>query len=224
MLKTKIYLAGDSTVANYPKTSAPMAGWGQFLHLFVKEGVEIVNEATNGRSSKSFIEEGRLEKIQNNLKTGDYVFIQFGHNDQKSDERGTDPHTTYPEYLKKYLNVAKSAQAHPILITPVERRRFSAEGEFLPAHGEYPNAVKALAIQENIALIDLRKRSQMLMEELGHEQSKLLFTQLEKGEHPNYPEGVIDNTHFNESGAKEIAKLVVKEIHSLNHSLKKWFI
>ncbi|RTE08401.1 rhamnogalacturonan acetylesterase [Paenibacillus whitsoniae] len=196
-------------MANYSIESSPMQGWGNKLHLFIPHSVLVVNKATNGRSSKSFIDEGRLEEILGIIKNGDYLFIQFGHNDSKVDtERHTSPWGTFHQYLLKYIDGARAKGAHPVLISPLCRRQFDVDGLLLNTHGDYPRSMEALAVQEKVPFIDLCGRSAVAFKEMGNTKSKEWFTWLRAGEHPNYPEGIEDNTHLNEQGAEEVARLV----------------
>ncbi|MCR8660593.1 rhamnogalacturonan acetylesterase [Paenibacillus endoradicis] len=212
-----IYLAGDSTVTDPSEDGFPFSGWGQMLNYYFKHDVVIANHAIGGRSSKSFISEGRLEGILEEIKEGDYLFIQFGHNDQKSDEeRFTDPDTTYPEHLKKYIDAARSKKATPVLITSVHRRYYDNDGHIINMHTTYLDAVRKLAEEENVALIDLADRSKQLFEELGEEATKSIFLWGEPGEWRNSSNGIKDNTHFQEQGSLQIAELVVQGIRDLN--------
>ena len=206
-----IYIAGDSTAANQTNV---YVGWGQMLQVFFKPEVVVDNRAANGRSSKSFIEEKRLDKISMAIQPNDYLLIQFGHNDQKPDERGTQPFTTYPETLKKYIDAAREKGALPVLITSVHRRKFDENGVQQDTHGDYSEAVRRLAAVEQIPLIDLHKRSGELLAELGVEKSIALFTHVAPGVYEKFPNGIKDDTHFSEYGATEMAKLVVSEIRA----------
>ncbi|MGG1400797.1 rhamnogalacturonan acetylesterase [Bacillus salipaludis] len=215
-----LYLAGDSTVSNYTDNMAPRTGWGQVLPEFFNKRVRIKNCAVPGRSSKSFIMEGRLAGILKQIHKGDYLFIQFGHNDEKIKDptRYTKPSTTYKSYLKQYIAGARQKGAIPILVTPMERRRFSSQGDALNTHGRYPSAIRELGHEEHVAVIDLTAKSKKLFQQLGPEKTKELFMWIDPGTNPNFPRGVQDNTHFQDKGAKEIAKLVVegiKEHHGL---------
>ncbi|MFS0635974.1 rhamnogalacturonan acetylesterase [Mesobacillus foraminis] len=212
-----VYLAGDSTVSSYDQTLAPRMGWGQVLDRYFDDKIVVKNEASSGRSSKSFIDEGRLDAILDEIEKGDYLFIQFGHNDQKIEDpsRYTEPYSTYKSYLKQYIDGARAKNALPVLVTPVERRRFTAEGLARDSHGEYPAAMKELAKEENVPVIDLTAKSKSLFQELGPEATKEVFLWLEPGEHMNYPEGVQDNTHFQEAGAEKIAVLVAEGLKEL---------
>jgi lysophospholipase L1-like esterase len=216
MKAMQLFLAGDSTMSNYEQDRAPQAGWGQVIGELLKPEVAVRNEAASGRSSKSFIDEGRLTPIEADIRPGDWLFIQFGHNDQKPDEeRRTEPYGTYQEHLLTYVEAARSRGAFPVLVTPVQRRSFLEDGVISDTHGEYPSAMKELAAKEGVPLVDLGASSKRLLEALGPERSKALFLWLEPGAHPNYPEGVEDNTHFSETGALKIARLVVEELKEL---------
>ncbi|UUZ85410.1 rhamnogalacturonan acetylesterase [Paenibacillus sp. P26] len=209
---TTIYIAGDSTAASYPPEQAPMAGWGQMLGSLLSAEVVVSNLARCGRGSRSFIDEGHLERIAQDIGPCDYLFIQFGHNDQKKEGAYADPYEAYPANLKQYVSLAQGKGAVPVLFTPVERRHFDETGTLLETHGDYPEAVRKLAAELNVTLIDLWKSGRALYESLGPEDSKRLFVWLEPGEHPNYPDGARDNTHFNEEGALEIARRAAEEI------------
>jgi lysophospholipase L1-like esterase len=209
--RTTVFVAGDSTAATYAIADIPRAGWGQALPAFLRHDVAVVNGALSGASSKSFADLGRLDLILDAIRPGDTLLVSFGHNDEKVEDpaRGTDPWTTFPEYLRLYLDGARAAHAHPILVTPVERRRFRADGTPYLSHGEYPDAMRALAKDTRTPLIDLTALSFALWSELGPEATKDYFLWLDAGVSPNYPDGVADNTHFQAHGAIEVARLVV---------------
>lgn len=209
----QLFLAGDSTVASCPKHEAPMAGWGQVFQSFFSDDVNVHNKAMGGRSSNSFIEEGRLTEILKKIRQNDYLFIQFGHNDQKS--YGTQPFSTYPFYLTQYITGAREAGAIPVLITPVHRRKFGENGKLQNTLGDYPAAMAELAERLKVPLIDLWSKTKVLYESLGPEESKALFVWFEADEHPNYPDGIKDDTHFCEAGAMEVGKLVIEGIKEL---------
>jgi pectin methylesterase-like acyl-CoA thioesterase/lysophospholipase L1-like esterase len=209
--KTHIFIAGDSTASNYDAEFAPRAGWGQVLQPFFTDDVVVKNYNASGRSSKSFIEEGRLEKFADEMKENDVLIIQFGHNDEKSEDpkRYTIPDTTYKEYLTQYIEEARKRGAIPVLATSVNRNSWDGNGKLKPTHGKYPEAMIELAKEKNVPLIDITEKSRVLFEELGPEGTEGIFLILKPGESSNYPDGVTDNTHFQEAGAKEIAKLVI---------------
>jgi lysophospholipase L1-like esterase len=209
--KIKVYLIGDSTMCEYEPERAPVTGWGMPFRIFFDSTFEIDNRARGGRSTRTFLSEGRWQPIADNLEEGDYVLIQFGHNDEAKEERYKDRYTPVPDYkvnLLKFITETRAKKANPILITPVSRLRFK-DGKAMETHAEYTTAVYEVAKQKKVSLIDLDKKSRELYQQLGEENAKLLFMQLAPGEHPAYPEGQKDNTHFNEYGARRIAQLVL---------------
>jgi len=212
-----IFLVGDSTVATNYEATFPQAGWGQMLYKFITGPVIIKNHGINGRSSKSFIDQGDLKAISKDITKGDFLFIQFGHNDEKDvPERYTDPNTSYKDNLKLFINFAKNSGATPVLISPVTRRSFDLAGKIINTHKGYSQAVGELAKELNITYIDLFKKSKILLEELGDEKSKELFLWLNPGEYENFQSGITDNTHFSQKGAYEMAKLIIEGIKENN--------
>ncbi len=218
--KIKIFLAGDSTCAIKETKAYPETGWGMPFVNFWDSTVTVVNRAKNGRSTKTFLSEGLWKSIYDEAGEGDYVFIQFGHNDESPEkkERYATP-DTFKMNLTRFVKEAREKKAIPILITPVSRRKFDKDGKALETHAQYSQLVKDVAAEQNVPLIDLDKISMELYQQFGEENSKLLFLQLKPGEHPNYPEGKEDNTHFNELGARLIAQLILKEIKELKLEL-----
>lgn len=214
--KTVIYLIGDSTIANKEIKAFPETGWGMPFQYFFDSTVLVENHAKNGRSTRTFISENRWSPIEEKLKKGDYVFMQFGHNDESKEK--TDRYTTPEDYkrnLIKFIKETRTKGATPVLLTPVSRRKF-VDGNQQETHTVYSALVKEVAKVEQVAFIDLDAISLRYYQSLGEENSKLLFLQLEAGEHPNYPEGKVDNTHFSEMGARKIAQLVLNEMKKLN--------
>ncbi|MCU6791427.1 GDSL-type esterase/lipase family protein [Paenibacillus sp. WQ 127069] len=208
-----VFLAGDSTVTDQEAEGYPYAGWGQMLPHCLNASAAVANHAKSGRSSKSFIDEGRLEAILQLIRPNDYLLIQFGHNDQKPDlERRTEPATTYKHFLKLYIDGARERGALPVLITAVHRRIFDENGLIINTHGEYLQAVKELGEAEEVPVIDLADKTRKLYEAYGAERSKRLFLWSVPGEFPNHPSGAADNTHFQERGAIEVAKLAAEGI------------
>ena len=202
-------------VRAYPET-----GWGMPFVYFFDSTVTIENRARNGRSTRTFITENRWQEVIDQATEGDYIFIQFGHNDEVKEKVGS--YTTPLEYttnLTRFVSEARNKKAIPVLLTPVSRRNFDSAGRIKETHLEYSGIVRNLAKELGVALIDHDKRSQELLQQFGPEASKLLFLHVEPGEHPNYPEGKVDNTHFNELGARKMAELVLAEIRSLNLEL-----
>ncbi len=216
----KVYLIGDSTIANKEIKAFPETGWGMPFSHFFDSSVKVDNRAKNGRSTRSFIAENLWQPILLNLEKGDYVFIQFGHNDESKDkgERYADPEQ-YKSNLRKFVNESRSKKAYPILVTPVSRRKFDSTGKAVETHAEYSPLVREIATELKVPLIDLDEKSRQLYQEFGPENSKLLFLQLAPGEHPNYPLGKVDNTHFSELGARKIAQIVLSEIKNLKLEL-----
>ncbi|MEC0308155.1 rhamnogalacturonan acetylesterase [Paenibacillus lautus] len=211
-----VFLAGDSTVTNQPADGYPYAGWGQMLPAYIKADAAVSNYARSGRSSKSFITEGILEQITEKMKPHDYMLIQFGHNDQKRDEeRYTEPFSTYKDSLKKYVDVCREKQATPILVTPVHRRYFDSKGLLEDTHGDYITAVRELADEERISLIDLAALSLEYFNQLGPEGTKSVFMWGRPGEFLLFPQGVTDNTHFQERGAARLADMVARRLKAL---------
>lgn len=218
--KIKIFLAGDSTIAIKDTKVYPETGWGMpFVH-FWDSTVTVVNRAKNGRSTKTFISEGLWKSVINEAGEGDYVIIQFGHNDAAvtKPERYTTP-DTFKMNLTRFIKEAREKKATPILFTPVSRRKFDKEGKAVETHDIYAALVKEVAAQEKADLVDLDELSKALYQQFGPELSKLLFLQLKPGEHSNYPEGRDDNTHFNEFGARLVAQLVLKELTTMKSDL-----
>jgi len=215
----KVYLIGDSTMANKNTRAYPEHGWGMPFVYYFDSTVTIDNRAQNGRSTSSFLAENRWQPVVNQLKEGDYVFIQFGHNDEVPTKAVYTKPEMFTANLVKYIMETRSKKAFPVLLTPVARRKFDSTGHIMGTHEQYSALVRAIARQQNIPLIDLDKNSQDLLEKYGPDMSTLLFNHLDKGEHPNYPEGKIDDTHFNELGARVMAGLVVAEIKNLKLEL-----
>ena len=207
-----IYIIGDSTVED---NQPPFRGWGWALPEFVREGTAVKNYALSGRSSRSFRAEGLFEPIEREFESGDLLLIQFGHNDEKDDERHTDPDSTFPEALWRYCEFALSRGGQPVLITPVCRRFFGGDGSLLYTHGEYPGAIRRLAADKHIPLVDLNRSSRLLYRSLGEQKTAELFVRLAPGEHPDFPEGHDDKTHFNAHGARVIAGLVADALRGL---------
>lgn len=200
-----IYYIGDSTVARNTIHSYPQTGMSQGLQLYLREGVTMCSHAKNGRSTKSFLDEGRFEPVEAALQGGDFLFIQFGHNDEKPDlERHTDPETTFPANLRRFLAAAREKGAYPLLITPIARRNFDAEGKFLPgSHGPYPDAIRRVGREDGVPVADLTAATEGYLAQLGDEKSKPLFM---------WPK---DNTHLKPEGAVRMAGLLAQILENL---------
>ena len=219
-----IFMIGDSTMANKPLQPAqPERGWGQLLALYFKPVVQIENLAVNGRSSKSFRDEGRWKPVLERLHPGDFVIIQFGHNDEKADERRhTEPYGSFKENLTRYVRETRERQGTPILATPIVRRAFTNETELTDTHGDYAVAVRQVATEQAVPLLDLQKVTERLVLQLGQERSKKLFMWVEPGEYASTPAGKEDNTHLNPYGATRVCDLAVEEIRTHVLPLAEW--
>ena len=222
--KIKIYLIGDSTMADKRVSEYPETGWGMPFHYFFNTDAVVDNRAMNGRSTRTFIAEGRWDAVMKELQQGDYVFIQFGHNDEVPTKRSYTPPKDFEANLVKFVTDSKSKGAFPILITPVSRRSFDATGHIMDTHKQYAELVRQAAAETHTPLIDLDKESADLLNEWGVERSKDLFDYAAPGEHPNYPKGKEDNTHFNELGARKMAEIVLHDIQRLQLPLAAYIV
>jgi len=215
-----VFMAGDSTMSVKETKAYPETGWGMPFVYFFDSSITIVNKAKNGRSTRTFISDGLWGSIIDNVKPGDYVFIEFGHNDESKEK--VDRYTTPEEYkanLTKFVTETRNKKGLPILLTPLSRRKFDAGGTALETHEIYSPLVREVAKEQNVPMIDLDEKSKELLQQMGPENSKLLFNKLGPGEHPNYPEGVDDNTHFNELGARKMAELVLQSMKDMKIEL-----
>ena len=215
-----VWMIGDSTMCQYDSSRFPLTGWGMKFEEYFDSSVTIENKAKGGRSTRTFIAENRWQPIVDHLSKGDYVFIQFGHNDEAKNypDRYTTPED-YKKNLIKFISESRDKTAIPVLITPVSRRKFDANGNAMETHEVYSKIVREVAGEYKVPLIDLDSMSIQLLEKFGPKNSPLLFMQLQPGENPNYPLGIHDNTHFNTYGARHIAELVIKGIENLNLEL-----
>ncbi|GGK86286.1 rhamnogalacturonan acetylesterase [Streptomyces flaveus] len=200
-----LFIAGDSTAAQKYADAAPETGWGMALPFFLRRDLQVANHAVNGRSSKSFVDEGRLDVILGAIRPGDLLLVQFGHNDSKTADpaRYTEPWTTYQDYLRQYVDGARARGARPVLATSVERRKFDADGNTVRTHGDYPASMRAFGAQEGVALLDTEALSLALWQKLGVEETKKYF---------NWTASEQDNTHFNPPGAIAVARLIAGEL------------
>ena len=213
-------MAGDSTMAIKQVKDFPETGWGMPFSIFFNESVSVINLAKNGRSTGTFIKEGLWEQITTDLNAGDYVVIEFGHNDE-SKSKG-DRYTTPKQYKQNLLNFisdVRAKKANVILMTPVTRRYFDEDGIIKETHPIYSDLVREVASETNVDFIDMDRVTQQHFQSMGELNSRLRFMQLEANAHPNYPKGISDNTHFNELGAREVAQLVLSELRKINHPL-----
>lgn len=201
----RIYYIGDSTVAFNKIATYPQTGMSQGLPLYLKDDVQVISLAKNGRSTKSFLDEGLFVPAQEGMQAGDFLFIQFGHNDEKDDPaRHTDPYGSYQEHLNFYIDEARAKGAHPVLITPIARRLFDEQGQFTPgSHGDYPEAMRHLGARLQVPVADLTSITEAFLAQLGDEPSKPLFV---------WPK---DNTHLKAEGAVRMAGFLAAELSRL---------
>lgn len=212
----KIFMAGDSTMADKPIPDNPERGWGMVFPSYFNDNVIVENHARNGRSTRSFIREGRWDTLISRVSTGDYVIIEFGHNDEKVD---TDRGTTLYDFkanFKKFVADVRAKGATPIVCTPIERRKFDADGKFVDQHGGYPEQIRALAKEEHVLFIDLQLKTRALIEKEGVEGSKKLFLHIAPGEYKSLPNGRTDDTHMSVNGAMAVAGMAVDAFKSLD--------
>jgi DNA sulfur modification protein DndE len=212
----RVFMVGDSTMANKP-LDLPERGWGMVLPEYFREPAVVHNHAVNGRSTKSFIDEGRWDKVVGELQAGDFVIIQFGHNDEKKEDpkRYTDPATSYRDNLRRFVRESRAKGATPILATPVCRRKFDANGHLENTHDGYPDAVRAVAAEEHVSLLDLERDTAKWLQGVGDEPSKQFFMWIPAGKYAKLPDGKKDDTHFVEAGARHVAELAIAEMRAL---------
>lgn len=217
-----IFLAGNSTVVD--QDNEPWCGWGQMLPRFMKPVIAVANYAESGEAGNTFISAKRFAKILTKMKEGDYLMIEFGHNDQKQTGENRGPYTSYKESLKCMIDETRKKGATPILITPMHRRSFDENNKIINTLGEYPDAMKQLAKEENVMLIDLNKMSKILYEAWGPEYSKKAFVHYPAGTFPGQTDVLEDNTHFNAYGGYQLCKCVLKGLIDNNSPLKEYIV
>ena len=219
--KLTLYVIGDSTAANKQPKAFPETGWGMEITSFLNEEVKVDNRAVNGRSTKSFINESKWQAVADQLKAGDFVLIEFGHNDEKLDKPGVGTSLAdYKANLIRFVKETQAKKANPILMTPIMRRSFK-NGVFRDTHLGYPDVVRKLADSLGVPLIDMHRKTEKLIAGLGDEESKKLFNYVEPG-HVNYPDGKKDDTHLSSYGAKLVAGLVAEGIKETQTDLAKY--
>jgi lysophospholipase L1-like esterase len=212
-----LYLAGDSTVVD--QYYEPWAAWGQMLPRFFLPGIVIANHAESGETTRAFVGEHRLAKIMTTIKPGDYLFIQFAHNDMKP---GAVPLEDYKKLLTEYITQTRAKGATPVLVTPMNRRTFDDAGKITNSFGPYPDAVREVAAQQKVALIDLNAMSKTLFEAMGQEGTLKAFMHYPAGSFPGQTAAIEDNTHFNSYGAYELARCIVHGIREADLPLTKF--
>jgi lysophospholipase L1-like esterase len=215
-----VYLAGNSTVVD--QDDEPWAAWGQMIPRFFKPGVAIANHAESGLTLGSFIGSKRLDKVMSIIKPGDYLFIEFGHNDQKEKGPNDGPYKSYTERFKTFISKAREKGAIPVIVTSTSRRSFSPEGKTVNTLGDYPAAARKVAQEEKVALIDLNEMTARFYDAMGVEPSKKAFVHYPANTFPGQDKALEDNTHFNPYGAYELAKCIVEGIKVSDLGLKKY--
>lgn len=222
--KVTLHLVGDSTMSDKPELAYPERGWGQLLPAFMLPQLNIVNHAANGRSTRRFISEGRWQLLLSDLRAGDYVLIQFGHNDQKQDDplRFAAADGDYQVFLHRFVRDIKARSATPMLASSICRRNFSAEGKLQRDLADYALAAAKVAAAEQIAFFDLQQRSCDFIEQQGPTNSQPYFIQVPAGLYAKFPEGKIDNTHLTLQGASKIAQFFVRDLKVQQHPLASY--
>jgi len=216
------FLAGDSTMAiKAPAPENPEHGWGEALQFFLDDTITVDNRALNGRSTRSFRSEGHWEALLGDLMEGDWVLVQFGHNDQKSQDpnRYAEAHTDFRKNLIRFVREVRERNGNVLLATPIARRHFDENGQLVPTHGDYPAVVREVAHLENVPLIDLQARTREFIQHLGEAGSKDFYLWPTEGKYARFPEGTGDNTHLSLWGASMVAQMAVEEIVRLGPAL-----
>jgi len=207
-----LFICGDSTAASYDLSQSLIAGWGMYLPDHLPASVHVQNHAMAGRSTKTFLEEGRLSRIEPLLRPNDLLLIQFAHNDEgPKPERHTEPWTSFTDNLSVFISAARTHGARPVLVTPICIRNWE-NGVLLPSHGEYLDAMHALAERENVPLVDLYAMTYEKVRSLGEEESKSFYMVFPAGTDSRYPDGSADTTHTRIPGAKCYAALAAPKI------------
>lgn len=222
--KITLHLIGDSTCAPKADNRRPETGWGEKFKNFFNQNVQVRNYAVNGRSTRTFIEEHRWDSTLAALKAGDYVFIQFGHNDEVPTKKSYTTPDDFKANLKRFILETRAKKAIPVLLTPVSRRRFDEQGNFFDTHGEYGTYVRQVAEETSVAFIDMQIISMAILVRYGKTESAKVFLHCAEGQCPNYPNGIIDDTHFNDFGATVMAEALSKAILDAKISPLKEYI
>lgn len=220
-----LFLVGDSTMADQPEHKYPEHGWGQTLPEFLAPGIKLQNHAMNGRSTKSFRDEGRWQVVVDQLQAGDIVIIGFGHNDQKIEDptRYAEAGTAYRANLIKYIDEAQAKGADVILVTSIRRRHFDERGNLQETLGDYPTVARQVAREASVPLVDLNLLTANLLTEAGPDASKRLYMHAAPGQYSNLPpEGKQDDTHLQVEGARQVAGLFAEEVKRQQLRLARW--
>lgn len=213
-----VFLCGNSTVVD--QDEEPWASWGQMITRWMDSGVSIANYAESGETASTFISVGRLKKALTQMKAGDYIFMEFGHNDQKQKFAGAGAYYNFSQALKTFIDEARAKGAHPIFVTPTQRRSFK-DGKIQETHADYPEAMVAIAKREHVPFIDLHEMTRTFYESMGEEPSKRAFVHYPANTFPGQTKALADNTHFNPYGAYEIAKCIIEGLRTAAPELYK---
>ena len=220
----RIFWAGDSTVQTNNYATYPQTGIGQVFSIFLAENYSVENHGKNGRSTKSFMDEGRLKAIEERIGEGDFLFIQFGHNDEKVNDptRYTEPFSSFIDNLETFIGVAHAKGAYPVFITPIERRNFTEEHKLSPGqHADYVEAMKQTAKKHNVALVDLYSMSREALEEAGEVKSRRWYMFFDGGEYRTHPQESRDNTHLRYDGAVTFGAMIARGLRELGGIYKE---
>jgi lysophospholipase L1-like esterase len=221
--RATLYLIGDSTMADKPDPAHnPERGWGQALPRFVDTTrVAVRNHAVNGRSTRSFIAQGRWDSVRTRLRPGDYVLIQFGHNDQKAEDstRYTNPYTAYRRNLERFVAETRERGATPVILSSITRRSFNEHGVLADTHGAYPWVARTVARETNTPFVDLLLLTEELVARAGPERSKALYVWVAQGQHERFPAARQDDTHLSPAGADSVARLAARELRAIGGAL-----
>ena len=222
--RTTLHLIGDSTMSIKPNLYYPERGWGMALPGFMSQELEILNHAANGRSTKRFIDEGRWGKALSEMKEGDYVLIQFGHNDQKKEDpaRYASAEKDYPAYLHRYIKDVREKGATPMIASSICRRHFDEQGNLKHTLDEYVNAARDVAEDEKVAFFDMNKLTCDYFEQEGDAATVRYFLRIPPGVYTRYPDGKNDDTHLNTLGAAVVAQFFIKDLKAKGHPLAKY--
>lgn len=219
---TTLFLCGNSTVVD--QDYEPWASWGQMITKWFDQNIAVANFAESGETASTFIAAGRLKKILSMMKEGDYIFVEFGHNDQKQKFPGAGAYYNFAFCLKQFIDEARSRKANIIFVTPTQRRSFDENGKIQETHGDYPDAMRQVATREKVPVIELHDMTRTFYEVMGIENSTKAFVHYPANTFPDQEKPLADNTHFNPYGAYEIAKMVIEGIKSIDQNLAKHVI
>lgn len=222
--EARLHLVGDSTMSDKPNLSYPERGWGQLLPEFLLPKLEVVNHAKNGRSTRRFVNEGRWQSLITSLKEGEYVLIQFGHNDQKKSDpaRYASPDKDYPAYLHQFIDEVRAKGGIPMIASSICRRNFDDKGNLKRDLQAYADAAEKVAKEANVAYFDMQAMTCNYIEELGKDAAQPYFIQVPADLYEKHPDGKTDNTHLTVQGASRVAQFFIRDLKKQGHPLAKF--